>query len=75
MAGVQFASLPDSDVFNVIGMLWLTLAPISTVSVNEIIGTMNRAKHVEVKYSTLKDWKDSADGFVTVWLIWNSEPF
>jgi hypothetical protein len=56
VARVRFASLPDSDVFNVVGVLWLAVAQISTVSVNEIMGMIS-AKHVGVKSFTSKDWK------------------
>jgi hypothetical protein len=53
---VRFASLLDSDVFNVTGVLWLAVAQISTVSVNEIMGMIS-AKRVGVKSFTSKDWK------------------
>jgi hypothetical protein len=52
---VRFASLPASDV-NVTGVLWLAVAQISTVSVNEIMGLIS-AKHMDVKSFTSKDWK------------------
>ncbi len=53
---MRFASLPDSDVFKVVGVFWLAVAQISTASVNEIMGMIS-AKHVDVKSFTSKDWK------------------
>ena len=53
---MRFASLPDSDVFKVVGVFWLAVAQISTASVNEIMGMIS-AKHVDVKSFNSKDWK------------------